>query len=381
MVFFFSLLPVFVFLVVLHFLRQPITLDVILLLFLMCFMSSVSVAPDLLNYKTNFFYSSSEYSTFSGFFAVNAFFSRMGLSFYEFYMVFHTICLVIVFVSIRLIFANSFKCIVLYVIAPFLLNVVQLKNYAMMAIMLLAFAICYRCNNWKIKVALWILLIYLASMFHIAGIVYLPFIFLLGKRKILKKLPVVMIGITIYFVFKADALSNFLQPLLEQTVDDLGRATMYARKATLYGGFYFVMHSILMMYIANKIQVFYSIYRSFFYEKMFFGEKNYSFPDHVYDLTLYSSLFWPLFVASAHYSRLIENQLVLIYILIVAFFSMYNQLRGHMNENILNDYFIKTFVAFTLLMLVYIHSIWYSHWDDVVVAIMSNLKPFYAFLQ
>ena len=380
MVFLFTILPILIFVAVLHFLKQPLTLDVVLFIVLAIFMSSITTALDMDFYKIGFSHPYFENSVNWGFKTIEKFFSNKGMSFYEFYFVYHIWCVTIVFLSIRLVFNDSFKCILLYIISPFIFNVMQLKNFGMMAIMLLAFSICYRCKNKKLKTIVWIVLIIIASSLHVAGFAYLPFIFLLGNRKILDKLPVIMFVTTSFFIFASSyVLSSLLQPILALTVDDAYRAARYTERHSSFGGFFFMFISLTMIFIANQVRTMYRLYRFFYVDKLFLGENNVSFPEQIYDFTLYSTLFWPLFVATAHYSRLIENQLVLIYILVVSSFSMYRRLSNKINRIFLDDMFIKILISFFLLMAIYVYSQWILRIDDVVIGIFSNLKIFYAF--
>lgn len=343
-------------------------------------MSSIVVAPDIENYKFDFVFSKNRHSPYFGFVAINHFFYNLNLSFYQFYMLYHGICIILVFLSIQLIFNKSLTCIFFYLAYPFLLNVTQIKNFAMMALMLLGFSLCYRCKSYKNEIILWISLIFLAGSQHVAGFAYLPFIFVKGKIKYLEKLPIIMFVITSLFILASgDILTIILRPLLLLTMDESYKVTKFATKGTSLGAYIYIIQSILMIYIAKKTMILETFYRKNCVNKVFYTDSNKCFTQYVYEFVLFSTLFWPLFVSSTLYSRLIENQMILIYIAIIFLFSSYNQLKTCVNEFFLKDFYFKILSIFGILMFFNLYTLWISHWEDVVVEIMNNLKPFYVF--
>ena len=270
---FFFLLLLIAYSVFLLLIKAPSKGDFFLLLFFILIISSVTIAPDLNNYSRDFYRADKIQSVYFGFLAVNKFFLHTGASFYDFYTLYRIMCLILVFVSVHLICERTTSCLLLYAVTSYLFNIIQMKNFALMAIMLFAFALCYRCEKSKLKYFLWISLIFIAASQHVAGFAYMPFIFFLGRRKLLEKIPIVMLFVTVFFVVaNGTYLFSMLQPVLSLAVDNSYKVSKFSEKGTTYGCFIFVSLSILMIYVTNKVRVAYLFYQMYFHDSVWYHE-------------------------------------------------------------------------------------------------------------
>lgn len=115
----------------------------------------------------------------------------------------------------------------LYFIYPFLLDVIQIRNYLAMCFVFLAFALIYKGDRWSYLGAVLSLIISIG--FHTAAIVYLPILLLnkIEKRQITRKVGIVIALLLLFLSFSPTLLQSTVGNLLTNFGDFMENRTYY----------------------------------------------------------------------------------------------------------------------------------------------------------
>lgn len=365
--------------VILRFLRCRVSIfEVFFLFLLITLLSSITQLPDLDNYQYSYRHllSSGE----QGFFALERFFSSLNFSFYEFYMVCHVACLMIVYLSIKLASLDGLKCLALYAFYPFLLDVIQIRNAMFMALALLAFVICSRCKNRIIECLVWVSFIALACSMHFAAYAYVPAVFFWCYKHRFEKIPLVMFFVTSFLILiDGSSLAQIMQNVFSFLETDNSKYDGYMEKRSSLGGFLMMFESCLMIYVVWFARRKISDLNLVFYD---YAESKISvmkFVDNAYGFLLYSSIFWPLYVISSTFCRLMQNQLVIVYVVFFMFVKSCMSFENSYDRMLKKDALLKMIFPFVMLILVHSEWLWVEFWDYIIVCLIENLKLFYVF--
>ncbi len=352
--------------------------EIFLFVIMAIFVSSITIGPDVDNYL--FAYSAKYYVTKDfGLSILMDYSKKIGLNFYEFKYIYVFICISLLFCGLKIIIPNISKVILIYLFFPFLLNVVQIRNFFIISFIILAFAISSRIKNIFLSYVLWMFFILVAATQHIAALCYLPFIFVRDKGTLLFKIMPIMflLSIAAQFLFQS-AFSSIMQQFLF-FFDSSSRFDQYSEKTSHYGSFILMLETLGMIFIANKV-CFINNFLTLFGNENLFVKNNSDISNRIRNLFLYSSLFWPLYIWGGSFSRLMQPEFILMYVLIVyasqSLIGIPNFFKEHLKTN---DLYTKILIVFGILFLLNCKTIWFTHWNDIVLVLMSALKPFNAF--
>lgn len=352
-------------------------IELVALLLGLIFVSSITEAPDVENYLIE--YTAKYYVPRDvGFYNYMMFFNKIGLNFYEFKTFHLMLCMIILFFGLKLIVPNIGCVIVLYMLYPFMVDVVQIRNFFVMSLVTLAYAMMLRLKGKILIYVSWILIVLCASSYHIAAIAFLPFVLFYDKDEFLRKMMWCFLFLSVCLVFLSNTFFSSIMINLLTFVDDSSRVDDYMERTSKFGPLYTIMKSLMMIYISQKALYIYEVE-----SKFVILQKNVVSCTNLFrytkNLFLYSSFFWPLYVWGGSFMRLMRNENVLLYVLVCSSFFLLLQVPNNLkNEYCLNDVFFKMFIVFVVLMFLNIFSILFPL-DHIVGCIVSNLNFCYAF--
>ena len=351
--------------------------DAGLLIVAIVFFSSITIAPDVENYfieYTSKFYIPRDV----GFYKYMQFFKHLGLNFYEFKTIHLLICLEILLIAIKLITPSAGCVMVLYSMYPFFINVVQIRNFFIMSIVSLAIALLVRQKYKFLSFFSWVCLVLVAASFHIAALAFLPFIFLYDKDKVLYRMMLCLLVISVILVFFQDSFfSTFMQNAFA-LVDDSSRVDEVSERTAKYGSLYSIVKALMMIYVAEKGCIFFLIQKYYNCEsKSQCGE---IFLQYTKNLLMYSSLFWPLYVWGGSFIRLMQNEYIFLYVSVFFSYQSLLNISPYIRTRFkLNDVFLKMLIIFIFLLLLNVVPL-FANVDYLLNPIFSNLILFYAFM-
>lgn len=352
--------------------------EIVILILMLLLLSSITNLPDLDNYELSYRLLLDRGEP--GFLAIESFFTAMNFNFYQFYMVCHVACLMVVFLSIKLMSFDGAKCLLIYAFYPFILDVIQIRNALFMALALLAFAICTRCKNRIVECVIWVSIIVLASTIHYSAYAYLPAVFFWNKKTPSLKFPIAMFFLTVFLILIDGSSLMLLMQRIFSFLDTFDtKYDGYMEKRTSLGGFLMMLKSILMIsivWLAKKINVQFVVDKEnpsvskIPYERII---------DNTYGFLIYSSVFWPFYVISATFGRLMQNQLILVYIVFFFLFEYGMAYRNSIEKKLKEDFLFKITLLFIALIFVHSEWVWIDLWDYIIVCLVDNLNLLYVF--
>lgn len=352
--------------------------EITVLVLMLLLLSSITNLPDFDNYELSYKLLLDRGEP--GFLAIESFFSSLNFNFFQFYMVCHVACLMAVYLSIKMMSLDATKCLLVYTFFPFVLDVIQIRNALFMALALLAFAICTRCKNRIVECVVWISFILLASTIHYSAYAYLPAVFFWNKKTPNLKFPIVMFFLTIFLILIDGSSLMLLMQRIFSFLDTFDtKYDGYMEKRTSLGGFLMMLKSILMIcivWLAQKINIQFLVdddNRSVAripYEKII---------GNTYGFLIYSSVFWPFYVISATFGRLMQNQLLLVYVVFFFLFRYGTLYNDSTEKKLKEDFLFKITLLFIALIFIHSEWVWIDLWDYVIVCLVDNLKLLYVF--
>ena len=261
--------------------------------------------PDLLNYEV--IYNSSSVTPDVGFRFIVQLSKYFGLDFKAFVFVISLICLLLIFYSIGKFTKNKNFVMALYMIYPFVFDIIQLRNFIAMAIVI--FSIQFLLKRDMKNKRYYIIGICLASSIHILMFVYISFLFInleYEKKNKNVKLLVMITTISCLFVFLNGNSLSFLSQI---TFLAPGKYLYYFTKKLGYGflvNWFFSLLSFYMVYISRKrIKQNWNTNAS--------NKYRLKFVDLVFWINVLSLAFFPFYMLNINFYRLYRNLSLLNY--------------------------------------------------------------------
>ena len=138
----------------------------------------------------------------------------------------------------------------------------------------------------------------------------------MDKNTYTRKLPIIMTVITVAFLVIPSPFIYIIEAIVHLLIKDF-RADLYTVRATRVGWILMIGKSVCLIFIANM---------SFHYERRYAqvlgdSQERYALNEGFYELLKslfeYGALFWPLYVLNGEYTRLMQNEAIMVYIGIV----------------------------------------------------------------
>ncbi|MED4447568.1 MAG: EpsG family protein [Bacillota bacterium] len=149
------------------------------ILLLCILMGANTVNPDI--YAYTIAYDPNRQGSDYGYMLLVKFFNLLGFEYAGFRMITSIFGILLIHQTVKKFIKNHSPFYLLYFIYPFFIDIVQVRNFLVMAIFI--FSIPFLLSNKKIDMIKYIVLMLLASTIQLTGLVYLPIVFLVRLRK------------------------------------------------------------------------------------------------------------------------------------------------------------------------------------------------------
>lgn len=225
----------------------------------------------------------------------------LGFDYHGFLSIASAVSLILIYLTIKKYTKKASLVFVLYFIHPFFLDIVQVKHFIAMSIVVYSIHYVIDTEN-KIK---FLALITIATSIHFAAFFFFPLIFL---KKINYKPLLLIVGISIVFVFLLDKF-DFLKFLISQ-VSHEKRIESYFENRSNFG---FIVQFSIQIFMLLIV----------YYLRTYLISKNESvvFADLILKINIYLLILFPFYVINGTFERAFRMSLTWDYILFSLFFS------------------------------------------------------------
>ena len=271
-------------------------LNIITVLFIIIFVGGNNYNADYNGYI--YFYRNNISSTFEpGYLFFSSLARKIGLDYQMFVMMLVTLALMLIMISVLYLRVPFPMVAVLYLITMSFLDAVQIRQFVCYCIYTIALIVLSQ--NKRIA---YIALVLLASTFQLSALLYIPLVFLNGKKYISKELIkcfVIIIILLCGVVFLMGNTIPFLEPLMARYLN--AEKIIYFQTSTRLGFLkYFLFHFVCLffMYITNE------------FVNREGNEKMTMFSDVVYKSVMYTSIALPLVMLNNNFTRFFKFNLI-----------------------------------------------------------------------
>ncbi len=351
--------------------RKKIKLINLLMVGFMTYIAfNVRQTPDINNYmiRYNMDYAGHEY----GFILLARFFRNHGATYFEFQNCYLLVAISTISYGLIRLTDNRTFIYIFYFFFPFLLNLVQLRNFMVLAFLVLAIGVSYGNENNIIKRIGWCVLCGLAATQHIVAIAYIPFVFVWDNKKALKFIIGGSLGVTLLLLITPDRMVAIISNFINLVADDT-RASIYGVRATQFGIIVMVLESVAMILIAKYSSIFIDEYNQLL-DKM--GSTKYIETSHfefVVNLLYYSSIFWPFYFLNGNFTRLMQNELLIVYMVIATVMRYALNITQLSERNVkMSNMLIGIFLFFIPLYAINLSTLWNGLYESVVVPVLYD---------
>ena len=289
--------------------------------FAVYFLSQVKDTPDINNYIYAYY---REGYTFKdvGFKTVCNFFKGLGLDYYQFQTVYFLITICIIVYALLRLSEKRTLIYILYILFPFLYSAIQIRNFFVLGMITLGFSLSATTKK-PIKTVSWIVCVLIASTQHVLALGFLPFAFLIDKKNTSVRIMQVMCVITVVFLLLPNSHILSVITNVFSSIADEHRTMKYTVRSTHLGHYVMIGRSVLMLLIANMTHK--------KAERICAGGEmlaqmgtELEALSIAENLMIYSSLFWPLYVLNGNFTRLMQDESIVLYYVISIYGSLYN---------------------------------------------------------
>ncbi|ANU27548.1 EpsG family protein [Planococcus versutus] len=264
--------------------------------------------PDYSVYQS-IYNSKGEYTTDSleyGFITLIKLFNIIGFNYEMFLMTISLLSFYLIHSTVKLFTGNYNFVYSLYFIFPLFFDIVQIRNFLMMAIFI--YSVRFLVESKKIK---YLILIIIASTIQISALAFLPFMIINTKKKNYGIGIIFLISISISIIL---LLNNKEIPYLEKITDltQSDKLSFYFETTTNYGFllYWFVHILTFSMIILSK-----KLYRKFEINDLRKDIK-FQFINLVYWINVLGFIYFPLYLLNSNFTRIMRNLMILNYIVI-----------------------------------------------------------------
>lgn len=346
-------------------------INILLLGFMIYVAFNVRNTPDINNYILRFThdYPGHDY----GFIFISHSFRDHGATYFEFQNWYYFVAISAIAYGLIRLTEQRTLIYILYFFFPFLLNLVQLRNFMVLALLILAIGMCYGNENNLAKRIWWCVLCGLATTQHIAAIAYIPFVFVWDNKKALRYIVVGSSILTFLLLIAPGNMVNLLTNIVNFVADET-RADMYGVRATQLGIIVMVVESIAMMLIAKLAGDFVNIYNEDLLAQESYRYIESSHFEFVINLLYYSSVFWPFYFLNGNFTRLMQNEFLIVYMGMATLFRYALSVNQRMGRSIkISNKLILTILIFIPLYIYNLTTIWGGLYEEVVVPVLADL--------
>lgn len=296
-----------------------------------------------------------------------------GMSYAEFRIATAILGLFVLYISIyrveKILSINGTMLWALYMLYPFALDVVQIRNFLAMAFILCAFTFLAE-NTTKSKI-IYVILVLIATGFQTVGIVFFPLIYLdtIIHKKFFRNLLIIMVLIAIYVGLNRSIVIKALQEVENGFLSGDNRISSYMFSQTGWGWLVFWGQQLVNCIFTY---VFASVYNKSNSQNDSSISTNMKerlcmdsdlFVKRIYWANIYLTLFVGLYVINGNYARIMRNITVINDIA----FLLYLREGKHLKNKI----FVATVYIMYIVTQILIY-IWIPHYMDIIVPLFTN---------
>jgi len=313
--------------------KKPLALFTVLAL-LIILMASNTHNPDYYIYKRWYEFNiigTSEYL----YFFISGLFNKIGFSFDIFRIIYSIICLLLINSTVRKIYGDSVFFWFLYFLYPFMMDVVQVRNFIAMSIFIYAIPLLLSKKRWD-----WLIFLALlaaAVFFQKIFILFLPVAFLMKfkESKIFKYIMVIgiliVVMLTIFFSSGLGIVSNWL---LENFAEYDFRINTYMKSNFEFvKQLFFVAANFFLLFWSKKILDNRKKIEPEIFTRDLKAGLQFKFVELMYWINLFIFLYSPLIVINSSFSRLFRNVIPLNYLAAVCTISFIKPDKSQKNLN------------------------------------------------
>jgi hypothetical protein len=301
-----------------------------------------------------------------GFIILQRLISYFNIDYTGFLMIISAIGLILIYITVTRFTKNTNYVFLLYFFMPFFLDVVQIRNFLAMSIMI--FSIRFLFNGRKVDKIKFIITILFAASIHLSAIVYLPMIFICksNKKNIVKSIVIVSILFSLIILINNNII--IIMGNLIYNIVHTRQIKYWFEVQTRYGYLLFFgiqLMNFLMISIAKNIVLRNQKYSLKFQNSLACEEnEKYKFVELAYWINVYAFAFFPLYILATIFTRLMRNLLILNYIA----FSLTNEsFKKDDSKRILFNLKVVIYVLILFLIDLYI-----TRKDTVLITILEN---------
>lgn len=260
---------------------------------------------------------------------------------------------------------NTIYFYILYAIYPFLIDVVQVRNFLAMSLFIYAVPFLLGKNK-KIGKLKYIILVLMAASMQKIALLYLPIVFLLNlqKKKFFKRLLIASIICSLVVGLNRSILVNFINLYMSSLSESFAGLENYLDVNTRYGWVVLWAEqfgSFGLLSWANKIM---RMKIAVTEENKDYYEKAMSFTELMYNINLYMFMFLPLFIIDATFTRIIRNLMplnIIVFCIIISW-------KNHRERVTINNPKFVLATLFYQIISFYLFS--RTYWDTILVPVL-----------
>ena len=269
------------------------------------------------------------------YFFISGLFNKIGFSFDIFRIIYSIICLLLINSTVRKIYGDSVFFWFLYFLYPFMMDVVQVRNFIAMSIFIYAIPLLLSKKRWD-----WLIFLALlaaAVFFQKIFILFLPVAFLMKfkESKIFKYIMVIgiliVVMLTIFFSSGLGIVSNWL---LENFAEYDFRINTYMKSNFEFvKQLFFVAANFFLLFWSKKILDNRKKIEPEIFTRDLKAGLQFKFVELMYWINLFIFLYSPLIVINSSFSRLFRNVIPLNYLAAVCTISFIKPDKSQKNLN------------------------------------------------
>jgi hypothetical protein len=316
-----------------------------LIILLIILFGGNTLNPDYQSYIMNYMWATGDTSVWNvkfsevGYTLLVNLFAKTGLSYNIFLFFIATIGIILINKTVKLYISNTNAFYIFYAFYPFLLDIVQIRNFIILSI--LVYSIRYLTENIKYGKSKFVILIFIASLFQMTALVYLPLVLIKNKKQ--RYLIRIMVIFSIVFSLISIIDSSIITSLMNVTTDILPdkRVATWFERSTRFGFLYnwtlqFINLIIIrMIYFSssqrNKPQMSVGSQNinineqySFNFKKKLISKNSIlqqktqsTLLEVIYWINVYATIFLPFYIMASVFDRLMRNLMLINYIAII----------------------------------------------------------------
>jgi len=346
-------------------------------IYLILLMGGNTNNPDTEIYN-NIYYNSEFFSKDMGFgLLVRVFHECIGVQFDVFKLIVSILGIFLIHLTAKKYVKNISCFYILYFIYPFLMDVIQVRNFLAMSIFI--YAVPWLTSNERKDIVKYVIAIAIAATIQKTALVYLPIIFIRKayNKKHIKYILIILVVTSFFIGINKNVVAVFSNILLDNFADSLIGVSGFLEINTKYGWIIqwatqisnFALISWSRKLLANNRQLCDPS------KKLLANsyEKTYKLIDIVYWINIYSFLFIPLYVVNINFYRIMRN--------IMPLNSMVYCISGKVilenkseNQKVVKLLYIVGVIlyAFSMFYLNYIYKSEGKYWDIIQALFRDN---------